>query len=204
MFQSTTNQPARMLTPTVYSQTIERNLWIGSLCLYGRFHLPRHHLGISGFCNKQVLEILEGWGDNFLWQVLSKPPRKDTFHNELFVIRERLVGNVVVGGSLGHSDHEMAEFKFFSVMTRKDSRVATLDFKTANFELFRELFSTASWESAFEGLGVHKCWPVFKNSKKRHWVLFLAFVFNNWKTLVCPVPWGRELQAWEQSLSISE
>ena len=38
-----------------------------------------------------------------------------------------------------------------------------LDFKKANLKLFRELLSRVPLESAFEGLGVHECWSVFKN-----------------------------------------
>ena len=77
--------------------------------------------------------------------------------------REGLVRDVMVGGCLGHSDCEIVKFKIFSVIRKKDSRVATLDFRRANFNLFRELFNRVPWQSAFEGLGVHKCWSVFKN-----------------------------------------
>ena len=69
----------------------------------------------------------------------------------------------MVGGCLGHSDHERIESKIFRVMRTKDSRVATLDFGRANFKLFRELLSSVPWESALEGLGVHECSSVFKN-----------------------------------------
>jgi len=71
--------------------------------------------------------------DNFLTQVLSEPARKDVLLELLFVNREGLVGDVMVGGCLGHSDHEMIEFKIFDVMRKMGSRVATLDFKRANF-----------------------------------------------------------------------
>jgi len=69
----------------------------------------------------------------------------------------------MVGGCLDHSDHETVEFNIFSVMRRKVSRVVTLGFKKANFNLFRGLVNSVPWESAFEGLGVHECWSVFKN-----------------------------------------
>lgn len=36
----------------------------------------------------------------------------------------------------------------FGVMREKDSRVATLDIKRANFKLLRELFNSVPWESA--------------------------------------------------------
>jgi len=58
----------------------------------------------------------------------------------------------MVCGCLGHSDHAMVELKIFSAMReKKDSRVATLDFKRADFRLLRELFSRVPWECAFEG-----------------------------------------------------
>ena len=88
-------------------------------------------------------------------QLLSELTGKDAFLDFLFVNGEGHVENVVVGHCLGHSDHEMFQFKIFSVMRKKDSRVATLDFRRANFKLCRELFSRVSWESAFEGLGAH-------------------------------------------------
>jgi len=57
----------------------------------------------------------------------------------------------------------MVEFKNFSVMRKKDSRVADLHFRRANLKLFRELFCRLPWKSAFVSLGVHECWSVFKN-----------------------------------------
>lgn len=100
--------------------------------------------------------------DNFLSHALSEPTRKDALLDLLFLNRG-LVGDVMVGGCLGHSDHEMVEFKFFGVMRKKASRVATLDFKRANLKLLSELGSTVPLESDFEGLGIHECWSVFKN-----------------------------------------
>ena len=95
-------------------------LWIGSPCPYRRFQLHRHQLGIPYCCDEQVLEILEVCRRcNFLSQVLSEPTRKDALLDLLFVNREGLVGDVMVGGCLGHSDHEMVEFKIFSVMRKK-------------------------------------------------------------------------------------
>ena len=80
--------------------------------------------------------------DNFSSQVLSEPTMKDALLHLLFVNRGGLVGGVMIGGCLGHSDHEMVEFKIFGVMRKKVSRVATLDLKRANFKLPRELVSS--------------------------------------------------------------
>ena len=84
-------------------------------------------------------------------EVLREPTRIDALLDLLFVNGEGLMGDVMVGGCLGHSDHEMVEFKIFSIMRKKDSRVATLDFRRANFKLFGELFSRVPRASTFGG-----------------------------------------------------
>ena len=62
-------------------------------------------------------------GDDFLSQVLSEPTRKDALLDLLFVNREGLVEDVMVGGCLGHSDHKMVEFKVFSVMRKRTAEL---------------------------------------------------------------------------------
>lgn len=49
----------------------------------------------------------------------------------------------MVGGCLGHCDHELLEFRGYGVRRKKLTRVATLDIKRANFKLLRELVSNA-------------------------------------------------------------
>lgn len=48
----------------------------------------------------------------------------------------------MVGGCLGHRDREIAQFKIFGVRRKKSNRIAILDFKRADFKLFRELVSS--------------------------------------------------------------
>jgi len=134
-----------------------------AIVLMGDFKFPdinwKYHTAVMS----RSWKFLKFVGDNFLSQVLNEPTRKDTLLDLLSVNTEGLIGDVMVGGCPGHSDHEMVEFKIFSVMRKKDSRVATLDFRRANLKIFRELFSRVPWEFAFGGLGVHGCWSVFKN-----------------------------------------
>jgi len=47
---------------------------------------------------------------NFLIQLVSEPTRRGALLDLLFTNREGLVGNVVVRGHLGLSDHEMTKF----------------------------------------------------------------------------------------------
>ena len=50
--------------------------------------------------------------DNFLTKLMSEPTREGNLLDLLFVNKKGLVGDVVVGGRLGHSDHEMINFEF--------------------------------------------------------------------------------------------
>jgi len=50
-----------------------------------------------------------------------------------------LIGGVKIGGSLGCSDHALVEFTVLRDMGKVRSMVRTLNFRKANFQLFREL-----------------------------------------------------------------
>jgi len=67
---------------------------------------------------------------------------------DLFLTKEEgLVGNRKLKGSLGFSDHEMVEFKILTAARRVYSNLATLDFRRADFGIFRDLL----WNKALEG-----------------------------------------------------
>jgi len=53
--------------------------------------------------------------------------------------KEGLVGNVKIKGSLGCSGHETVEFKNLRAARKVYSKLNTLDFRRANFGLFRDL-----------------------------------------------------------------
>jgi len=56
---------------------------------------------------KQSRRFLEHMEENFLTELVSEPTRGGTPRHLLFVNREGPVGGVMVGGHLGHSDHEV-------------------------------------------------------------------------------------------------
>ncbi|KAJ7417547.1 glycerol kinase [Willisornis vidua] len=58
-----------------------------------------------------------------------------------FSHKEGLVGNVKLKGSLDCKDHEIVVFKILRTARRMHSKLTTLDFRTANFGLFREVVS---------------------------------------------------------------
>ncbi|GAB0179904.1 hypothetical protein GRJ2_000455700 [Grus japonensis] len=76
--------------------------------------------------------------------------------------KEGLVGDVKLKGSLGCSDHEMVEFKILRAARRAHSKLTTLDFRTADFGLFRDLIGRVAWEKVLEGRGAQDSWLVFK------------------------------------------
>ncbi|GAB0188023.1 cAMP-dependent protein kinase inhibitor alpha [Grus japonensis] len=65
--------------------------------------------------------------------------------------KEGLVGNVKLKGGLGCSDHEMVEFKIPRAVRRAHSKLTTLDFRKADFGIFRDLLGRVPWDKALEG-----------------------------------------------------
>jgi len=71
--------------------------------------------------------------------------------------KEGLVEDVKVVGSLGCNDHEMGEFRILH------GRIKTLEFRRANFGLFKELLGGIPWVWALESRGVQESWSLFKH-----------------------------------------
>jgi len=72
-------------------------------------------------------------------QLVSEPTRGGTLLDLLFTNREGLVGDVVVGGCLGLSNHEMIDFLILGEVKRQVSEITAMEFWRADFGLFRML-----------------------------------------------------------------
>lgn len=57
----------------------------------------------------------------------------------LLTNKEDLLRDVTVNGSSGCSDHKITEFEILRGMRKTSSRIKTLDFRRADFDLFKEL-----------------------------------------------------------------
>jgi len=77
--------------------------------------------------------------------------------------KERLVGSVKLKGSVGCGNHEIMEFKILGAVRRMHSKLITLNFRRADFGLFRDLLGRVPWDKALEGRGAHASWSVFKD-----------------------------------------
>ncbi|GAB0179874.1 hypothetical protein GRJ2_000452700 [Grus japonensis] len=76
--------------------------------------------------------------------------------------KEGLAGDVKLKGSLDCSDHEMVEFKILRAARRAHSKLTILDFRRADFGLFRDLLGRIPWDKALEGRVAQESWLLFK------------------------------------------
>ncbi|GAB0202682.1 mitochondrial enolase superfamily member 1 [Grus japonensis] len=111
---------------------------------------------------KQSRRFLECVDDNFLLQVIEEPTRRGAMLDLILTNKEGLVGDVKLKGSLGCSDHEMVEFKILRAARRALSKLTTLDFRRADFGLFRDLLARIPWDKALEGRGAQDSWLIFQ------------------------------------------
>ena len=86
--------------------------------------------------SKRFLECVD---DNLFFQAVQEPMRKGAMPDLVFTNEGGPVSNAKLKGSPGCSDHKMAEFKILRISKRVGSQLVTLDFRRADFELFREL-----------------------------------------------------------------
>jgi len=102
--------------------------------------------------------------------------------------KEERVGNVKLKGSLGCNEHEKVEFIILRVMRRVQIKLATMDFRRADFAFFRDLLGRVSWNKSLEGKrgprnlvnqtsappSSKRCIPTKRNSgKNARWLAWL-------------------------------
>ncbi|PKU42878.1 adaptin ear-binding coat-associated protein 1 [Limosa lapponica baueri] len=130
--------------------------------LVGDFNLPDICWEYNMADREQSRRFLECVEDNFLMQLVSEPTRESALLGLILVNRKELVGEVKVGGHLGHSDHEMIEFSILGETRRRVTKTATLDFWRPNFNLFRRLLDKIPWEDTLKDTGVQEGWTYFR------------------------------------------
>ncbi|GAB0189143.1 hypothetical protein GRJ2_001380200 [Grus japonensis] len=133
-----------------------------ALVLVGDFNFPDVCWKYNTAERKQFRRFLECVEDNFLTQLVSECTRGGVSIDLLLTNRERLLGDVVVGGCLGLSDHEMIRFLIHGKVRRGISKTTTMDFQRADFGLLRTLVERVPWETVLKGKGVQEGWAFFK------------------------------------------
>ncbi|RMB98864.1 hypothetical protein DUI87_24408 [Hirundo rustica rustica] len=110
-----------------------------ALILVGDFNLPDICWKLNTAEKRQSRKFLECV--EFLLQLVGEPTKGGTMLDLLFANRDGLLGDVVVGGQLGQSDHKIIEFSIFGEIRRNTNKTLTLDSWRADFGLF-----SAQWE----------------------------------------------------------
>jgi len=95
---------------------------------------------------KRSRRLLESTDDNFLDQVLDRPTRGEAVLDFLLTSAKEIIKGIKVGGSLGCSDCALVEFVISRNVDLAKSGVRTLNFRRANFKLFKELLAEISWD----------------------------------------------------------
>jgi len=87
----------------------------------------------------QFWRFLESVEDSFLTQMTEDSMRTGALLDLIITNKEGLVGDMEVEGSLGCSEYEVVEFRILRRRIRAKSKITTLDFKRADFGLFKDL-----------------------------------------------------------------
>lgn len=93
--------------------------------------------------------------DNCLTQLVKETIREGTPLDLLFVNREGFVGDVMVGGCNGQSDHKIL-FPILREGKRGNSQRAVMDFLREDFHPFRRLVDRVPWKAVLKGKGALK------------------------------------------------
>lgn len=110
-----------------HSQSMALMVDIGHLDICWRDNAAEHQN------SKRFLDCVD---DSFLFHVVQEPMRKGAMLDLTLTNKEGLVSNARLKGSLGCSDQEMVVVKILMVSKRMCNKLATLDYRTANFDLF--------------------------------------------------------------------
>jgi len=112
--------------------------------------------------------------DNFLSQVIHSPTSGDAILDLLVPNESELISDVKTGGSLGCSDHALVDFAVLRSMDQVKSKVRTLNFRKATFQLSKKLVNRTPWETALRDRGAEQGCQIFKD------------IFH--RTQECPIP----------------
>lgn len=83
-------------------------------------------------------------------QKVEKLMREGTLLDLLITNKKALVGDGKVRGILCCSAHNVMEFRILREGNRAKSRITALDFRTADFGLYRDLLGRMPWDTVVE------------------------------------------------------
>jgi len=114
--------------------------------------------------SRRLLECIE---DNFLSQVRYTPTRGDAILDQMVTSASELISDIKIGGSLGCSGHTLVEFAVLRGMGQVKTELGTLNFRKANFHLFKEFIDRTPWETTLRDKEGEQSWQIFKDTFRR-------------------------------------
>jgi len=112
---------------------------------------------------RQSRRLLEHIENNFLSLVIDSPTRGDAVLDLLVTNASKLIGDIKIGGSLGCSDHALVDSavlrdtgQVLRDTGQVNSKVWTLNFKKASFQLFKELVNRTPWKTTLRDTGAEQ------------------------------------------------
>ncbi|PKU34424.1 nedd4-binding protein 2-like 2 [Limosa lapponica baueri] len=134
-----------------------------ALFLLGDFNHPDICWKSSMVNCRQSRRLLECMEDNFLSQVIDSLTRGNVILDLMVTKASKLISDITIGGSLGCSDHALMEFAVLRDMGQARSKVRTLNFRKASFQLFKVLVNGTPWETALRDKGAEQSWQIFED-----------------------------------------
>jgi len=138
-----------------------------ALVLLGIFNHPDDCQKSSMAICRQSRRLLECMEDNFSSQVIDSPTRRGAILDLLLTNTSELVSDTLIGDSLGCSGHALVEFAVLRDIGQAKSKFRTLDFRKANFQIFKELVSRSFWKTALRDKAAEQSWLFFKDTFHR-------------------------------------
>ncbi|PKU45711.1 nedd4-binding protein 2-like 2 [Limosa lapponica baueri] len=142
----------------------KKALCLQALVLLGDFNHPNICWKSNRASCRQSRRLLECIKDNLLSQVIRSPTREEVILDLTVINANGLIGDIKIAGRLGCSD---LVFTVLTGMGKAKSKVRTLSFRKAKFQLFKELVNRTPWETALRGKGAEQSWQVFKDAFHR-------------------------------------
>lgn len=140
---------------------LERGV-VKNTIILGDFNLPRL-VRDQAHTNWETELFREHFEELFLTNYIFEPTREREVLDLILTNNEGLMGGVVLGESIGNSDHSIIRFDVICTFKVKSSRLhTTLNFAKGDYNAIRSFFSGVDWKMMLEGKNVHVMWNAFK------------------------------------------
>jgi hypothetical protein len=102
-----------------------------------------------------------------LHQKVEQATRGENVLDLVFCDDENLVENIMVGESLGNSDHQIIRFDINVESNKCESNVKMPNFRKANFKGIRRDLAGINWEQELGDLSINDMWSKFESKLKQ-------------------------------------